>query len=159
MFQSDTVISRFNPKVLAEDQFFEVDVQRKYGVFIVHDQEQWRPGNHWVLIVMFPHGVIFFDSFAKSPIHYAIDKHLRNVKRGIIINRTVLQELLSNVCGEFCVFWGFFLCRGYRLEDILKYLSEDLSFNEKAVHLQIYKLFPSHFKALQFYYRSIIIVS
>ena len=154
MLESDPVISWFNNKVLATGHFFEVDVQRKYGVFIVNDQEQWKPGNHWVLVVILPHEFIFFDSFAKSPNHYSIDKHLRNMKRKIIINRMVLQRPLSNVCGEFCIFFGFFLCRGYRLEDILKYFSKDLSFNEKAVYLQMHKLFPNHFKTLQFYYRS-----
>ena len=39
MFESDPLISQFNPKVLARDQFFEVNVQGKYGVFIVNDQE------------------------------------------------------------------------------------------------------------------------
>ena len=61
----------------------------------------------------------------------------------------------------FVVNFVYFLdsCRGYRLGDILKYFSEDLSFNEKAMYLQTHKLFPSHFKTLQFYYRSINIVS
>ena len=123
MLESDPVISRFNPKVLDREQFFELNVQRKYDIFIVNGQEQWRPENHWVLVAMLPHEVIFFDSFAKSPRHYAIDKHLHNMKREIIINRMVLQRPLSDVCGEFCIFFKFFLCRGYRHEDILKYFS------------------------------------
>ena len=145
MPESDPIISRFSPEVLARDQFCEVDVQRKYSVFIMNDQEQYRSGNHWVLVAMLPHEVIFFDSFAKSPRHYAIDKDLHKKKRETIINRMVLQGPMSNVYGEFCMFLGFFLCRGYRLEDILKSFSEDLSFNEKAVYLQIQNLFSSHF--------------
>ena len=46
MLESDPVISQFNPKVLAKDQFFKVNVQRKYGIFIVNDQELWKIGNH-----------------------------------------------------------------------------------------------------------------
>ena len=30
ILESDPVISQFNPKVMAKDQFFEVNVQRKY---------------------------------------------------------------------------------------------------------------------------------
>ena len=37
MLERDPVISKFNPKVLAMDQFFEINVQRKYGIFIVND--------------------------------------------------------------------------------------------------------------------------
>ena len=38
MLESDPVLSGFNPKVLAIE-FFQVNVQRKYGVFIANDQE------------------------------------------------------------------------------------------------------------------------
>ena len=54
MLESDPVISKFNPKVLAKDQFLEVNVQRKCGVFIVNDQEQWKIGNHSLLVVILP---------------------------------------------------------------------------------------------------------
>ena len=50
MLESDPVLSGFNPKVLARDQFFQLNVQRKYGVFIANDQEQHKPGNHWVVL-------------------------------------------------------------------------------------------------------------
>ena len=133
-------------QVLGRDQIFEVDVQRKYGVFIVNDQEQHKSGNHWVLVVMLPHEVIFFDSFAKLPRHYVIDKHLQKMKRKIFINRMVLQGPLSNVCGEFYMFFGYFLCRGYTLKDILKYFSKDFSSNERAVYLQIQNFFSKSFQ-------------
>ena len=66
MLESDPVISQFNPKVLATDQFFKVNMQRKYGTFIVNDQELWKIGNHWLLVVILPQEIIFFDSFATS---------------------------------------------------------------------------------------------
>ena len=69
MLESDPVISHFNPKVLAKDQFFKVNVQRKYGIFIVNDQELWKIGNHWLLVVILPQEITFFDSFATSLKH------------------------------------------------------------------------------------------
>ena len=39
MLKSDPVMSRFNPKVLDREQFFELNVQRKYGIFIMNGQE------------------------------------------------------------------------------------------------------------------------
>ena len=36
MLKSDPVISGFNPKVLARDQFLEVDMQINYSVFIIN---------------------------------------------------------------------------------------------------------------------------
>ena len=69
MLESDPVISQFNPKVLAKDQFFKVNVQRKYEIFIVNDQELWKIGNHWLLVVILPQEITFFDSFATSVKH------------------------------------------------------------------------------------------
>ena len=114
MLESDPVISNFNPRVLAKDQFFEVNMQRKYGIFIVNDQEQWKIGNHWLLVVTLPQETTFFDSFARSPKNYAIDKYLYEMKRQVVVNDMVLQGPLSNVCGEFCMFFGYFLCCGWR---------------------------------------------
>ena len=148
MLESDPVISQFNPKVLAKDQFFKVNAQRKYGIFIVNDQELWKIGNHWLLVVILPQEITFFDSFAKSPKHYAMDNYLHEMKRQVVVNEMVLQGPLSNVCGEFCIFFGYFLCRGWRLANILKYFNDDLSFNKKAVYLQVQKLFPDHCRTL-----------
>ena len=97
---------------------------------------------------MLPRQVILPDSFAKSPKYCAIDKHLHMMKRKIIVNRMMLQGPLSKVCGEFCMIFGFSLCRGYRIEDIFKNCSKDPSFNKKALYLQIQKLFSKHFRTL-----------
>ena len=148
MLESDPVVPQFNPKVLAKDQFFEVNVQRQYGIFIVNDQEQWKIHYYWLLVVILPQEITFFDLFARSPKHYAMDKYLYEMKRQVIVNEMVLQGPLSNVCGEFCVFFGYFLCRRWRLTDIWKYFNDDLSFIEKAVYLQVQKLFPDHCRTL-----------
>ena len=49
MLESGLVISKFNPEILVKDQFLEINAQRKYGIFIANDQEQWKIGNHWLL--------------------------------------------------------------------------------------------------------------
>ena len=63
ILEIDPIISKFNPKVLAKDQFFKVNVQRKYRIFIVNDQEQWKIGNHWLLVVILPQEFTFCDWF------------------------------------------------------------------------------------------------
>ena len=95
-------------------------------------------------MVILPQEITYFDSFARSSTQYAVDKCLHKMKRQVIVNEMVLQGSLNNVSGEFCMFFGYFLCLGRRLADILKYFNEDLSFNEKAVYLQVQKLFPDH---------------
>ena len=102
MLESDPVISGFSPKVLVRDQFFDVDVQRKHGAFIVNDLEQHKPGKHWVLVVMLPYEVICFHSFAKSPRHYTIDKHLHKMNG---VTRTTEQHLWRILY----VFWKLFM--------------------------------------------------
>ena len=100
-------------------------------------------------MVILPQEITFFNSFARSPKHCEMDKYLHEMKRQVAVNEIVLQGPLSNVCGEFCVFYGYFLCRGWRLADILKYLNDDLSFDEKALYLQVQKLFRDHFRKLK----------
>ena len=97
MLESDPVVPQFNPKVLAKDQFFEVNVQRQYGIFIVNDQEQWKIHYYWLLVVILPQEITFFDLFSRSPKHYAMDKYLYEMKRQVIVNEMVLQGPLSNV--------------------------------------------------------------
>ena len=77
-----------------------------------------------------------------------MNKYLDKMKRQVVIKEMVLQGPLSNACGEFCMFFGYFLCRGWRLADILKYFNKDLSFNEKVVYLQVQKFFPGHCETL-----------
>ena len=80
-----------------------------------------------------------------------MDNYLQEIKGQVVVNEIVLQGPLNNVCGEFCAFFGYFLCRGWRLADILKYFNNDLSFNEKAVYLQVQKLFRDHCRTLYFF--------
>ena len=70
--------------------------------------------------------------------------YITETLKQVVVIEMVLQGPLSNVCDEFCVFFGYFLCRGWRLADILKYFNDDLSFSKKAVYLQVQKLFPDH---------------
>ena len=81
-----------------------------------------------------------------------MDNYLQEIKGQVVVNEIVLQGPLNNVCGEFCAFFEYFLCRGWRLADILKYFNNDLSFNEKAVYLQVQKLFPDHCRTLYFFF-------
>ena len=128
MLESDPAISKFNPKVLAKGQFFEVNVQRRYGIFIVNDQEQWKIGNHWSLVVILPQEITFFDSFTRPPKHYAMDKYLHKMERQVVVNEMVLQRSLSNVCGEFCMLFGYFLCRGWRCRSFSLTIVEHCNF-------------------------------
>ena len=58
-----------------------------------------------------------------------MDKYLCKVRGHVVANKMLFQGPLCNAYGEFCLLFGFFLCRGWRLEEILKYFSEDLSIN------------------------------
>ena len=111
---------------------------------ILRSQEQSKIGTQSLLVVILPQAFTFFDWFARSPKHYGMNKYLDKMKRQVVVNEMVLQGPLSNACGKFFMFFGCFLCCGWRLADILKYFNEDLSFNEKAMFLQVQKLFPDH---------------
>ena len=59
-------------------------------------------------------------------------------------NQIQLQSYFSNLCGEYCIFFVFTLCRNKSLEYILKFFSSDLSQNDQSVKYFINKTFPGH---------------
>ena len=110
----------FDPKVLAKDQFFEINTLRKHGSFIVNDQEQWKIGNHWLLVVILPQEITFFDSFTKSWKHYEMDNYLHKMKRQVVVNEWYCKghkamfvvnfvyclDIFYVVGGDLLIFWA-----------------------------------------------------
>ena len=146
MLNSDPVIKRFGPLVLAKDKFLlETDLRgQEQGVYIVNNDEKEKPGSHWVLVIFFKTQIIFFDSFAKHPSYYGMDQKIYSIRRHLIVNKMRLQSHHTNVCGQYCIFFSYFLCRGESLENILKHFSRtNFLCNDEAVYKYVQKIYIS----------------
>lgn len=133
---SDDEIRKYFGGVLAADHL-PVYVTDRPKIFIVNNSESNFSGTHWVSIFLDKKGKnycsTFFDSLAKPP--------LETFEQFLIVNGPKyeyslkrIQSLYSDTCGMFCLFFAYFICRGYSLKEILEmFKKEDFLYNELLV--------------------------
>lgn len=84
-------------------------------LYVVNMDENWLPGTHWiVLFIASEHEVEIFDSLCTSPeknnkyIHAFVnmfDVVIKNAGKQ-------LQDVESDSCGLFCVYYAYYRCKG-----------------------------------------------
>lgn len=93
------------------------------GFFIVNTSADSNEMGHWLLFfVNDRNSIIFFDSFGFDPKFYGglIDKFSRLYNHVQIATRTQIQHSQSLLCGSYCIFVAFYLCKGKQIDQILK---------------------------------------
>lgn len=87
-----------------------------------------QPGEHWIAIYLTDAGKgEYFDSYGIPPLQYKFLAFLRKHSSTWTHNETNLQASVSDVCGEYCVFFLLQRCRGRSLASIVN------MFNPKRV--------------------------
>ena len=110
------------------------------GLYICNDQISEKAGNHWFLIYSNQNDIYFVDSFAKPVEFYNLETFLRPSQ----VLQTRLQSYLSDVCGEYTLFFSYHLSRGKRLVDILKFFTSEYIQNDMLVKNFIHMKFLGH---------------
>ena len=112
-------------------------VQRKPSVYIVNTDNSGRPGQHWVLFYFPRRGPAeFFDSLAHTPESYRT--RFRNV---LIVNapryaynNRQLQDVQSDSCGAFCLYYAIRRWKGASMKKILgSFHHQTLRTNDRLV--------------------------
>lgn len=108
------------------------------GYYIVNLNDSTQPGSHWVAIRVKPHcdsdSVIeYFDSFGmNAPIELV---HLSD-RLGVnyLFNSTQYQDLMSVLCGYYCLYFVNESNKGKSYYEILRPFSHtDTQFNERLI--------------------------
>lgn len=150
MLSRDTKTKQCFIDVFAIDEF--KDFVRKNtllrGLYIVNSDASNSPGEHWFLIFHKEGYLSFMDSFAKSEKFYNIEEELNSVRRKIDKVPFQIQHPLSDVCGEYVIYFAYNLCRNISLKDALKYFSENCKDNDNKVLNFVNKYFPGHSRIL-----------
>ena len=93
------------------------------GGVIVNTDDDRKPGQHWVAIYYDGSGKgKFFDSYGRSPETYGahfVSNILAN-SSSFIYNLVRLQNDISDVCGQFCLFYLMHRLRREEMKDIVK---------------------------------------
>jgi hypothetical protein len=109
--------------------------QRQPTFFIVNTDIASGKGKHWVVIFV-SHIPEYFDSLGRPPKHY--HKHFQHylINHGpyYLFSNKRSQNIGTNSCGKFCLFYIFYRSRGQTLEHILSYFSTNLQDNENFIN-------------------------
>ncbi len=127
---SDPYIRPYYGGTLAKDQLPPPPTETP-KMYIVNQQNSDQPGNHWI-VVWIDAVSEYFDSLGKKP-----SNHFRNWlslnERSYAYNTKRLQNANSDVCGQYCLMYSYFRCRGLSLQKFLDMFDKDLHINDVKV--------------------------
>ena len=132
--------------VLARDELSDLPNQLKRPCSIIANTDPLhKPGEHWVALYLPPHSksVEFFDSYGLSPatLHKDFETFCSRQGNQTIYNNVCLQNIDSQVCAHFCLFFLYSRRFGRSIQDILLNFSpHDKYGNEEFVFNFVYRL-------------------
>lgn len=89
---------------------------------VVNTDDSSKPGQHWVSVYVPDSKTIeYFDSYALEP-NENIKIYLEKFEK-VIKNDTCLQNLYSDVCGEYCIYFLINRGGGKNFHEIIENLS------------------------------------
>lgn len=85
---------------------------------VINTDKTGYPGKHWVAIyVQNKNTIEYFDSFGEVP-NANISKYLMNFEN-ISMNKSKIQSLFSDVCGQYCIYFLLKRCMNVPYKIIL----------------------------------------
>ena len=103
-------------------------------ILICNTHPHYKKGEHWITIYVGDDGKgEYFDSFGENvprPFERFLDYNCAQWTR----NNAQLQSALTNLCGQYCVFYSLFKCLDYSFDNILSCFSNDTMLNDYVVH-------------------------
>jgi hypothetical protein len=87
--------------------------------FIVNLDPSDSPGSHWVSLYFSKQGVCeYFDSYGRRPNRQLLEFISANAK-SYIYNNICVQELWTTSCGQMCLYFLVWRCRGITFKGII----------------------------------------
>lgn len=106
------------------------------GMLIMNNRRIKHPGEHWCAAWVDPNGRgTYFDSYGRPPV---VKEHMAFMNRNCAqwtYNKTPLQAMGSNVCGQYCATFLIHVAHGVALEDYVHaYFTENVQKNDVIVN-------------------------
>lgn len=106
--------------IYAKDMLTEITSRPKLIICNTHPSH--KPGEHWLLFYFNEDdSVDFYDSLGK-PLQSYGEKILQFAKtfaESFIESKDRTQPLNSSLCGHYCLYYAYYKCKGYSMDDIL----------------------------------------
>lgn len=103
---------------------------------VVNLDPSYLPGSHWVAIRISPSRKIiseYFDSYGNDP-NDTIEQYIGG---NYIAQTKQLQSASSTICGQWCMYYIWYRCRGYTLSEIVSQFSSNTEKNDDIVNEKI----------------------
>ena len=131
--KADSLISSYYGGVVPKDLLPLQTVKPSF--YVVNLDTSDKAGSHW--IVMFHRDdkmTEYFDPLGKKPDEEFVS-YLTLQSQHYIFNNRRCQSRVSNLCGQYCLFYCYFRSRGYSMQDILGMFDENnLLYNDQLVY-------------------------
>ena len=131
--KTDPEISRCYGGVVAKDLLPEYP--RKPSFYIVNQDTSEKAGSHWIAVNMVDDELTeYFDPLGKEPDNYLKD-YMSSQSKSYQYNTKRCQNYISNICGQYCLFYCYFRAREYSMQDILDMFEKnDLRYNDQLIY-------------------------
>ena len=104
----------------------------KPGLYIVNTDVSTGPGLHWVCI-MLQNEIEYFDSLGNEP--KEVKPFLQHQNKPYTYSTKRIQGYDSDVCGDYCILFAYFRCRGMMLNEFVNLFTDDVLKNDVLVEL------------------------
>ena len=120
---SDRVACRFFGGIMSIDRLYS-----KYSpqdVFYICNTDRWKnAGKHWVVVFFVNGNAEFFDPLGKEPSEFFSTFMMKHARK-INFNRSRVQPLNSQTCGEYCIFFAAMRSRGVEFTKVLSHMRDN----------------------------------
>jgi hypothetical protein len=91
------------------------------GAYIINTDDSDGPGQHWLAVYVDDDIVEYFDSYGLPPCDSRLERFLGKC---YVYNAIPLQQIFSNACGFYCVYYILHRARNYSMIDIINVLKK-----------------------------------
>ena len=123
--------------VLSRDQ--TVPHKHKLALFIYNLEPAYMDGSHWVSTYAKDNVINYFDSFGLPPFQEMVN-HAKRKNLTLLHQNQHIQNLYSNTCGYFCLYFLNEMNKGVDYLDLLQVFSSDTYKNEEFIEKYFRKL-------------------
>ena len=148
ILSSDVLCQSVGIHVGAREQFWKQICNFPTGCFVFNTHYSHQPGEHWLAVYANDSEVDFFDSFGRSVSFYPDVNEILSIHGGyetIRSNETQLQNFLSTVCGDYCVYFCLLRSRGWSMDEIVRSLRDigDSEMRDHSIRRFIIQTYPN----------------
>ena len=107
---------------------------------VINTSPAIRPTGHWVgLAIKKNNSAEYFDSYGMSPFG-KIAKFIENNSTYCVYNQNLVQQLSSNLCGYYAIFFVYMAARGRSLGHVMARFGSDSRINDKKIFREIHSI-------------------